>query len=58
MSSIQNGQPNLDVARYQYRKLFRLSAEEMEREPMDEMQMNLFIHQEVVKQQEREMKHG
>lgn len=58
MQCIQNGHPNEDVARFQYRKLFHLSARQMEEEPIDEVRTALLIHREISKQEERESKHG
>lgn len=59
MQHIQNGQSaNEDMLKYRYRKMFGLSAEQYEREPIDEVHIALFINGEVEKQRAREMKHG
>lgn len=34
----------MELIRYRYRKLFHLSAEQMEQEPVDELFTNLIIH--------------
>lgn len=39
-----NAMPNLDYLRYLYRKLFGLSARQMNEEPMDEFFTNLLIY--------------
>lgn len=59
MQHIQNGQPaQSDVLEYQYRKTFGLSAVEYANEPVDSINVGLFIHSEVGKQQKREARNG
>jgi hypothetical protein len=58
MQHIQNGRRNSDVIRFQYRKLFHLSAAQMNQEPVDEMALNLYIYSELNKQEERASRHG
>lgn len=47
-----------EIAKYQYRKLFHLSAEDMEKEPTDEFFINLQIYAYYEKKKQEIMKHG
>lgn len=47
-----------EVLKYQYRKLFKLSAAEMEAEPIDQFYLNLRIWNLIEKKKELEAKHG
>lgn len=59
MQHIQNGQPQSEpVLRYQYRRLFGLTAAQYEAEPIDQRNENLYIYGEIEKQKKRESKHG
>jgi hypothetical protein len=48
----------LEVVKYQYRKLFKLSAEELANEPIDQLNSNLYIWSLIEKKKELELKHG
>lgn len=59
MQHIQNGHPQTEeVLRYQYRRLFGLTAGQYEAEPIDQRNENLFIYSQILKQKDREAKHG
>ena len=59
MQHIQNGQPAPpEMLRYKYRRLFHLSAHQMEQEPIDDLNVMLFINSELKKQEAREIKNG
>lgn len=55
-NAIANDRFDLDVARFHYRKMFKLSALEMEQEPMDRFFTNLYISSEIQKKMEREQR--
>jgi hypothetical protein len=58
---VANGAENaysVDVAQYKYRKIFGLSAAEMQSEPADQFFINLKIHAEIEKKKALEANHS
>jgi hypothetical protein len=57
--AIFNGAPMpSDMIKYTYRKLFHLSAQEFEHEPVDQFYTNLLIYSKIQEKQRIESKHG
>jgi hypothetical protein len=48
----------MEIMKYQYRKIFKLSAKQLEDEPIDEFFTNLTIWGLIEKKKELELKHG
>lgn len=57
-SIFNNAPPPHEILRYKYRKIFGLSAAEMDAEPLDEFYTNLYIYAQIKKKEELESKHG
>lgn len=53
-----NAPASMELMRYKYRKLFHLSAEELEKEPIDQFFTNLYIYAQIQKKEELINKHG
>jgi hypothetical protein len=53
-----NAPPPWPLVQYSYRKIFHLSAQQLEEEPVDQFAMNMFIEKQIAKKQELEAKHG
>lgn len=50
--------PPWPLVQYSYRKMFNLSAQQLEQEPVDQFAINLFIEKQINEKQELEAKHG
>lgn len=53
-----NAVPTEELIAFQYRKLFKLTAEEYEAEPVDQLYTNLYIYGQIKKKEELEAKHS
>jgi hypothetical protein len=47
-----------DLVEFQYRKMFKMTAEEYLNEPADKLFTNLYIYSQLKKKEELESKHG
>lgn len=46
------------LVKYHYRKIFGLTAQELEAEPIDQFYTNFYIHAEILEKQRIEANHG
>jgi len=54
-SIFHNGNPPLELLKFHYRKLFHLSAAQLEQEPIDDFFTNLLIYGYIKEKQKMEM---
>ncbi len=57
--AIYNGAPApFEVLKYQYRKLFHLSARQLAEEPVDELFTNLYIYAQIKEKERMDIEHA
>lgn len=57
-SIFNDAPPPIEILRYRYRKMFGLTEQELEQEPIDTFYTNLFIHAQIAEKQRLEAKNG